>query len=406
MIKDSLRKQNGRIKIFISLIFIILMNCVSPNKIFFQMDEINGEFSFAAVGDIMVHSSQLQLNYDKASKKYDFDQSFQFVTPYLSENDFVLANLETTITKEPKEYSGYPEFASPPELVKALKRTGFQIISTANNHTADKGKSGILTTLDSLAENGLVSFGSYRDSEDYETRRNLSFIRNEFNILFYNYTYGTNGKKIPEPTIVRILTKENIRNDLESAKFLKADLVVVVFHYGTEYIRKPSTEMKEWVEFAIFEGADIVIGGHPHVLQKFEIQTKIDRYGKEKERLIFYSMGNFLSGQRKPHTDGGAIFRWNARLVKNLHDDSTKVRFNSVHYIPTWVYPNYKNIKPNFAILPIQEFLNEDGKQIHPMPYGFNMNKVDSKAMETFYKSTIDLLGDPSGVLPFLSSSN
>lgn len=377
------------------------MNCVSTGLIFDRFTAVSSQFSFAAVGDIMVHSSQLDLNYDRTAKTFDFDQSFQFVTSYLQGNDFVIGNLETTISANPKSYSGYPLFSSPPELVEATKKAGFTILSTANNHSADKGSSGILTTLDVLEKNSILSLGTYRDEEDYKERKDLLLERDGFKILFYNYTYGTNGMKVPSPTIVRILTEESIRTDLENAKSLEADLIIVALHYGPEYVRKPSNDMKKWVEFAFFEGADIVLGGHPHVLQKFEIQNKMDRYGIQKDRLVFYSMGNFLSGQRKPHTDGGAVFRWNVNLYKSQWKDITRITYNQVHYVPTWVYPNQRNNKPNFAILPIPEFLDDSGNIYDPMPYNLQLSKRDIRDIQFFYKSTKELLGDPSGILPF-----
>lgn len=349
----------------------------------------------------MVHSSQLDLNYDRVAKNYNFDQSFQFISSYLQGNDLVFGNLETTINANPKSYSGYPLFSSPPELVEATKKAGFQILSTANNHSADKGKSGILTTLDVLEKNSIHSLGTYRDEEDYKARKDLVIERDGFKILFYNYTYGTNGMKVPSPTIVKLLDKDSIRTDLMSAKELGADLIIVSFHYGPEYIRTPSTDMKKWVEFAFSEGADIVLGGHPHVLQRFEIQNKKDRYGIQKDRLVFYSMGNFLSGQRKPHTDGGAVFRWNVNLYKPREGEPTQITYNQVHYVPTWVYPNIRNRQPNFAILPVQEFLDSSGKPHDTLPYNLQLSKKEIKDMQFFYKSTKELLGDPSGILPF-----
>ncbi|WCL49540.1 CapA family protein [Leptospira sp. GIMC2001] len=360
--------------------------------------------SMVAVGDIMVHDSQLKANYSIKNRKYNFHQSFELVSPYLQGNDFVFGNLETTLPGNPEHYSGYPQFGAPAELAYALKDAGFQILSTANNHSVDKGTLGIRNTLDVLDQLNIKHLGTYRTQKEYEQNRNLILDIEGFKIFFYNYTYGTNGLPIPDDTVVNLISEELISTDLAFAKSQKADAIIVAFHYGPEYVRIPAKDQTKWVDFAIREGADIILGGHPHVLQTYGVEKRTDRYGENRDRLILYSMGNFLSGQRHLHTDGGAIFRWNL-LLKN-DGNRTFLEYQNVHYIPTWVFPNLKSDHNRFVIIPVLDYMNENGKLLN-LEYGIkttsanklngklNLDKKSEQDMKTFLFNTMELIGKP-----------
>jgi len=354
------------------------------------------QISFSAVGDLMVHSTQLNANFDKVTKKYNFHQSFEFVEPILQNADINFANLETTLTNDPKEYSGYPEFGSPNEYAYAIKDSHFNILSTANNHSVDKGAKGINNTIETLNKLGISHLGTYLDKEDYQKRRDFILNIEGYKIFIYNYTYGTNGLSVPEPNIVRIIEEELITEDLLRAREMGADCIIVSYHYGGEYLREPDKNQKFWVDIAVQNGADIVLGGHPHVLQKFEQKSITDKFGDNKSRLIIYSMGNFLSGQRYPHTDGGAIFQWNLNMEKQdiYSNKKTLNSIENLRYVPTWVYPNIKGKGNKFAILPATKYfdrsLKEKSSALHPMEVDTRSKRV----MKYFLKNTIELLGD------------
>lgn len=374
------------------------MNCSStknPSFIesIFLPDSV--EISFSAVGDLMVHSSQLEANYDKSTRKFDFHQSFQFVEPIFQTTEINFGNLETTLPNDVKLFSGYPEFGSPNEYAYAIKDAHFNILSTANNHSVDKGSLGIENTIRTLKSLEISQIGTYLNLEDYNKRRDFYINLKGYKIFIYNYTYGTNGLVVPEPNIVIHIDEIVIQEDLKRAKDLGADCIIVSYHYGGEYLREPDKEQLRWVNIAIDNGADIILGGHPHVLQKYELKKYSDRYGESKERLILYSMGNFLSGQRYPHTDGGAIFQWNLKMEKNRSTfQGTKNTIENFHYIPTWVYPNLKGKGNKYAILPVTKYfdksLKETDKSIQPL----ELDTQSKRAMKFFMKNTIDLLGD------------
>ncbi len=285
----------------------------------------------------MCHSSQLSDAYNPKTKSYEFDKSFQYISSKFIGSDLILGNLETTIVDETSNYSGYPRFGSPKTLVQTLKRTGFNILSTANNHSADKGSLGIDLTIKSIQNESMIPIGTYSSLEDYVTRKNLIFEINNIKIAIYNYSYSTNGIQVPNGKFVRLIEEKTIKEDIDYAKEVKADLIIVWYHFGTEYETKPDKNQLKWVDFAKNLGADIIIGGHPHVVQPVI---------KEPNHLIAYSLGNFISAQNRPFTDGGMILHFEF----TLNTDQSK-SISDISLVPVWVYPI------GYKILPLNDLL-------------------------------------------------
>jgi len=298
----------------------------------------------------MCHSSQLNTYYDTKSKTYHTQKSFEFVSDKLKNSDLVLGNLETTLVPRFEDYSGYPRFGSPDDFAPTLKESGFHILSTANNHSADKGSIGIDHTISKLLSIGLVPIGTYSSNEDYQNRRNLIIERNGIKIAIYNYTYSTNGIKVPNGRIVRLIDKETISEDISFAKSKLVDFIIVWYHFGTEYQIKPDSAQINWANYALSLGADAVIGGHPHVVQRIE---------KKDEKLVAYSLGNFLSAQNRPFTDGGMILSFDLIVSK-----TGKKEFLNILPEPVWVLP------AGYKIIPIEDAMNDMTK------YPINPNHV------------------------------
>ncbi|WP_167482876.1 CapA family protein [Leptospira jelokensis] len=296
------------------------------------------------VGDLMCHSSQISSYFDSKTKTYNSFKSFEYVSEILQNANLTLGNLETTISDNPSEFSGYPRFASPVGYVHGLKKAGFNILSTANNHSADTGPKGIDTTIRAVSENGMIPIGSYASYEDYQNRKDFIQDINGIKIAIYNYTYSTNGIPVREGRIVRLLNEDQIKNDIDFAKANGAHFIILWYHYGTEYSEKPDQSQTKWVNLGINSGADIIIGGHPHVVQKLDFYK--DQNSNE-QRLVAYSLGNFLSAQNRKFTDGGVIlsFTLTLELGKELVKKIEKVQTKSV-----WVDPR------NYMIIPIQNY--------------------------------------------------
>ncbi|TGK11399.1 CapA family protein [Leptospira fletcheri] len=336
-----------------------------------------------AVGDIMSHQTQIDSAYEKSCDCWDFSEVFEEVRQQISEADLAVANFETTLPGDRKHYSGYPQFGAPDSLAKAIKDTGFDLVSTANNHSCDKGKEGIVRTISVLEDLGLKHLGTYRSKEEFDKNRILKVRASGIELVFLNYTYGTNGLEIPAGTVVNLIDTARIAEDIALAKKEEPDGIVVMYHFGTEYLHEPDPFQKEIVDFTLEAGADIVLGGHPHSLQRFGKKKVKDRFGQEKERFFVYSLGNFVSGQDRRYVDGGMILNF------SLSKDSGKLSIYDVYYEPIWVYIDRTGAKgPKFRLLPVRKYLKND--QSRKLP------EQAFRRMLQFYKDTLEILG-PAG---------
>jgi poly-gamma-glutamate synthesis protein (capsule biosynthesis protein) len=315
------------------------------------------EARLVAVGDIMMHSPQIPAAYDAATGTYSFDAYFTHVIPYL-EGDWVVANLETPLAgEELGGYSGYPMFNAPAELADALRNAGFNIVTTANNHTMDRREQGVLNTLANVKARGLIPVGTYDSPEAAEQIAVVE--KNEIAMAFLAYTYGTNGIPIPEdkPYLVNLIDEAKIKADIARAREL-ADVVTVSLHFGNEYHRRPSEEQKRLSAELIAAGADIILGSHPHVVQPYEVIAATAEDGTPRQGIVIYSLGNFISNQgpeqgTAEYTDVGVIF--SVQVKKHFPAGTIELAVDSA--VPTWVHKYYDNGKRQYRILPIEETL-------------------------------------------------
>lgn len=265
------------------------------------------------VGDIMTHGPQI-----KAAKTsvgtdgYDFSRSFDSLAPRLRAADLTIGNLETTLGVPP--YSGYPMFSSPASLAIALREVGFDVLTTANNHSADRSGRGIVRTLDILDSLEIQHTGSYRRQEHRSSQTPLVLsLQEDISVGILAYTYGTNGLKVPPPTYVDLIDTAMIAQDIEAAHLSEIDFLIVQIHWGQEYQREPTTEQKELAQWLHRKGVNAVIGSHPHVVQRSEWLTEA-----EHPTFVLYSLGNFISNQIKPAgTRAGLMLTLELTLLPN-----------------------------------------------------------------------------------------
>lgn len=305
------------------------------------------KISLLFMGDIMGHDEQIRSAENPETHEFNYDEVFSYIKPIITEADIAIANFEVTLAGPP--YKGYPQFSSPAELASACKNAGIDYLVTANNHAADRGMMGILSTISKLDSMGIPHTGTFPDVSSRDSLTPLMIHRNGISIALLNYTYGTNGNNVPEPVIVNMLDKELITNDIIRAKSNNADIIILFLHWGTEYDTIPSKSQTDLAEYFQSAGVDLVIGSHPHVLQKM---VRLDRTCSENDGIVVYSLGNFISNQRKPKTDGGSMVRI------ELSRDSDRYTVSNAGYYLTWVYTPVENYRKKFFILPCSEFEN------------------------------------------------
>jgi poly-gamma-glutamate capsule biosynthesis protein CapA/YwtB (metallophosphatase superfamily) len=297
--------------------------------------------TIAAIGDVMMHEPQIKSG--KTKSGYDYRKFFKAVQPYLSNTDLTVANLETTLAGNSKPYSGYPRFNSPDQLLDALKYSGVDIITTANNHSNDTGEKGIIRTYSTIKKNGFMVTGTAPTEKE---RKGILVEKNGIKLGFLSYTEHTNGLPVAKgkPYLVNLIDPVKIASDIKDIKQQGAEYVLVSLHWGTEYQRNANEKQKKTALKVLQAGADVILGSHPHVQQQIE---KMMVNGQEK--LVVYSMGNFISNQSDPYTDEGVIV-----YLDIMKDSKTgKIKLTNTSFIPTLVNKYKKSEKTEYTVVPL-----------------------------------------------------
>ncbi len=256
-------------------------------------EPIKSKVSLVAVGDNLIHNTLISAG-EQSDGTLDYNYFYDNIRDYIQAADIAVINQETMLGGSSFEYAGYPMFNTPWEVGEAAINAGFDVFTCATNHAMDVGSAGIEKELEFFSNHPEVTHvGTYASEEDYNSITYLE--KNNIKFALLNYTYGTNGISIPEdkPYIVKMLTEENVRKDITEAR-KNADFVIVFPHWGTENSHDVNEQQKKYVSIFSELGVDLVIGAHPHVLQKVEW---VENETTGKKMLVYYSVGNFISHQ-------------------------------------------------------------------------------------------------------------
>lgn len=340
--------------------------------------------NMAFTGDIMCHNTIYKDAFDSSNNSYDFSYIFDDVKYNIQTADIAVGNLETTFAGSSKGYSSYPTFNTPENLAYTLKKIGFDVLSTANNHCYDSGYSGIESTINYLDDADISHTGTYKSKEE----QNQILIKNVkgIKIAFLSFTYGTNGIKVPNDKSysVNLIDKNLILNQLSLAKDQDPDMICVSIHWGIEYQTSPNSEQKDLADFLFKNGADLIIGNHPHVLQSMEKRDIALDDGSHKDGFVVYSLGNFLADQNKNYTRDSAIL--NLNITKDSDD---KIKINSATYTPTYIYKDTSKSSNKFKILNLKNSIDS-----YEAGYNSNFNKNTYNTLKTELNNIKKILGD------------
>ncbi|GLI07429.1 capsular polysaccharide biosynthesis protein [Paenibacillus tyrfis] len=351
------------------------------------------EIIIAAVGDILMKPLLVRLmrtgdgQRDSTGHKrglYDFGQAFEPVARFLQDAHLTIGNLETTFAGGPDDgytktrrnpKNGCPSFNCPDAFASALKAAGFNVLATANNHCMDYGLHGLRRTLEVLDKNGIAHVGTYRNRQESRSLfvQEVEGVR----IGILAYTRDTNGIPVPksQPAGVKKIVRTSIEKDLERLRAV-SDFIIVYVHCGYEYHQSPAAPQKELVRFLFRQGADVVLGSHPHVLQPAVCRTVKDIDGRTRDRFAIYSLGNFIS--TRLHGKDAALTGLIVR-IKIRKTSRGSVRLTGVEYVPTWVCIARNGRQKMCRIVPLRQALAK--------PEPFFAGQLDR--MKRAYRSTL-----------------
>lgn len=347
--KETGRKENGEKK--------------ESKKKLFNFDKEDESYSKKArikfFGDTMAHYDQVSYAYNYGGGTYDFSKQYEYIKDYVKDADLSITNYETT-TNPNRDYSGFPAFNTPGEYLKDIKDAGFDVVTTANNHTLDTGEEGVFTTIDAIKEAGLDSVGTHETDDQRILYKEVNGIK----IAILSYTYGCNGEvdlltPREEVESVNYIHDDLIKDDIKTAKKNGADFVIVYPHWEIEYESYPIKETVERGHKMIDWGADLVIGNHPHVVQP------VEKYSTEdgREGLIAYALGNLVSLQSY---DSFGDYRVEQGLSIDLNlelDEKTgNKKISNINYNPLWIGMRYDEFGETAQIYKCEDFLEGGDK--------------------------------------------
>lgn len=275
------------------------------------------------VGDAMQHQAQLEKAKEIGKSHYDFSDYYTLIAPEISRADYAVVNLEVPLGGAP-DYSGYPCFSAPDSFAETLRDAGFDLFLTANNHCLDRRDKGARRTIHALDSLKIDHIGTYLNTEDRDTLVPLIKNINGFNIAFLNYTYGTNGISPTDGAEVALIDRDKIKEEIAKSRDKGAELVVVTMHWGIEYVLLENNIQRNLADFLIDNGADIIIGSHPHVVQPMKM---VSNERENKDVPVVYSLGNFISNMKTADTRGGSMV-W----VNLTRDSVGKAKVENAEY--------------------------------------------------------------------------
>ena len=319
-------------------------------------------------GDMMSHMPQVKAAYNPQSKRHEYEHWFQFLKDTIASADYAIANLETPLGGEP--YSGYPMFSAPDAFAEDLKKVGFDILVTANNHTVDKGRKGLERTVSILDSLKILHTGSFRNKQEHDSTNPLIIEAKGVKIALLSYTYGTNGIPVPKPNVVNLIDHAQMEKDIVKARSLGAQIVIPIIHWGSEYQTYEHPSQVKTAEFLAGKGVDAIIGMHPHVVQPIKY---VKRNGDSIP--VAYSLGNAVANMRDRYKDGGLF----VQLTIKMENDTPRI--TSFKDIPFWVWKgSSKEVKGIHGYYVIPE------SKISILPVG------EAKKAQVFFDDTRKIL--------------
>lgn len=351
------------------------------------------------VGDVLLHTPVAESG--KTSEgDYSFDHLFAHTGELIAAADLAMVNQEVIIGGAELKVSGYPAFNAPYELGDALVAAGFDVVLHATNHALDKGKKGLMNCLNFWTEHypDIQVLGIHATREDADDI--FVYEKDGIRIAIVNYTYGTNGIKLPEdmPFGVDLLGEKKLIEDLERAEEL-ADFTICCPHWGTEYVLEQTKNQRRWAGLMVQHGADLILGTHPHVIEPVcgyvqegdawvEKQAWEIDFTRGKAALCFYSLGNYVNW-----TSGTGSGTAN-RMVGAMADVTLERNDSGEVVIRDWkAIPLVSHLEKGFGgvtVYPLEEYSsalaekNEIRRQDSTFSYAYCVELVRSVLGDSF----------------------
>lgn len=309
--------------------------------------QLKGEIEVAAIGDIIPHQNvkrcaeQHREDEGKVYKNEGYDYLFERVRDELKA-DITIANYESPIASPESSLERPFVFNSPVSLLRAAAEANINIFNIANNHIYDQGIKGFNDTLKSFRDNKISYIGTYKNNRPVP----FTYEKNGIRVAIFGFTTLMNSM-INYDKLDEFVRKYDEKIDPEAIRGVREqyDVIIIYIHWGEEYIKEPSKAQREIALQLIDAGADIIIGGHPHILQPLELMVSEDK----RVVPVIFSLGNFISNQSRNYyypisgvdegrTRDSAILKF--RIKGYSFDKMNFSVISDLHFIPLWTQNN------------------------------------------------------------------
>jgi poly-gamma-glutamate capsule biosynthesis protein CapA/YwtB (metallophosphatase superfamily) len=291
------------------------------------------EFTVAATGDFLIHQPvAARALADGGGRRYDFRPMFASIRNRIAGADLALCHIETPLVPGPVR--GYPSFRTPPALAGSVRAIGWDVCSTASNHSLDAGQYGIDTTLRALDRAGLRPAGTARSPA--EARRSTIVEVKGVKVGFLSFTAVSNGQAVPHPWSFNWARAGRILADARKARRRGADAVIVNLHWGDEFGHAISAAQATLARrLARSPAVTAIVGQHVHVVQPIR---------RVHGKPVVFGEGNLVSNQTAAccpaESQDGLI------ALIDFVANGNRVKAKRVRYVPTWVrHPDYRVLR-------------------------------------------------------------
>lgn len=333
-------------------------------------EEPQNTLTLIMVGDMLMHTPVNESGI-REDGSVDFSHLFTYTKDKIQEADLAIVNQEVILGGEELGISGYPAFNTYQELGDDLAESGFDVVLHATNHALDKGKKGILNCL-SYWENTHPQIAVLGIQDTAEEQDEIYiYEKNEIRVAILNYTYGTNGIPLPSdmPFAVNLMEKEKMAEDIKKAKEC-ADFVVVCPHWGTEYVLEETDYQKDYAQFMLDCGVDLVIGTHPHVIEP----VRMLQNENGDQMLVYYSLGNYVNCTSSETEDIGARMLGAMAEITLAKDENNDVFIREYGALPlvTYVSEDQKEI----TVYPLEDFTDEMAEDSYTVKFDTDFGRT------------------------------
>ena len=371
-----------------------------------EPEKVIATATISAQGDLLMHKPLFDDRSVIRQKdgSYDFSYIFKYLTDVTSGYDYAIANLETTFGGDNFPYQGNPSFNCPDPFLDSVVDAGYDMLLTANNHSNDTLQAGILRTLEQVRGAGLGTIGT-RLNED-EPRYSIVDVNGiKIGMLCYTYSSGLSDKGIPRlngnspmenEQLINWFYNRNPQKMYDEVKEILlrmeedgAEINMMFIHWGNEYELTENNFQNQQAQALCDLGIDVIVGGHPHVVQPVEVLTSTT--DPEHNTICIYSMGNAVSNQRHgnipacptAHTEDGILFE----ITFEKYSDG-RVYIQSADILPTWVNLHRDNGGNEYNIIPL--FAEEKDQ----WQAKFSLNDEALRKATASYDRTMKIIGE------------